>query len=237
MLRYSFELAKAGRGHGGATSLPALPFFDDFNASNENPISRSGLWRRAANSWQSVRLVGNVARPAAKSDAGTDDAYALLDPSKFSGGIPNNVEVIATLDLGSGTTQEHELLARAADTPDPGGTARGYEFLYNAANGSVQIIKWVGPFNQGTPLSFVDITGSASSPGVGATGNQLRYTIIGSAMVFYWRANSGNGWTQIATANDSDFSSGTCGIGFYATTAGGGSIDACGFTDFQVSAI
>lgn len=214
----------------------SLPFSTTFTGSDENPISESGVWRRAANSWQNVRRVGNVARPAALSDAGTDDAYALLDPAKFSGGIPNDIEIIATLDLGSGTTQEHELLFRFADTANPGGTARGYEYLYNAAAGSVQIIKWLGPFNQGA-LSFTDITATSSSPGAGATGNQVRGTIIGSAMVFYWRANSGNAWTQIATANDAAWTSGTCGMGYYATTAGGASINALGFTDYQVSAL
>lgn len=219
-----------------ANGLLALPFSATFTGADEDPISEAGVWRHAANSWQRCRRVGNVSRPSALSDAGTDDAYALLDPSKFSGGIPNDVEAIATLDLGSGTTQEHELLLRAADTADPSGTARGYECLYNAAAGSVQIIKWLGPFNQGA-ASFTDITATSSSPGVGATGNQIRATIIGAAIVFYWRANSGNGWTQIATANDSAWTSGTCGIGFYATTSGGASINALGFTDYQVTAL
>src|SRR5258706_15980084 len=76
--------------------LIILPYATTFTGADENPLSENGVWRRANNSWQSVRRVGNVARPAAKSDAGTDDAYALIDPSKIQGGVPNNVEVIAT---------------------------------------------------------------------------------------------------------------------------------------------
>jgi hypothetical protein len=225
---------------GGALPPPtllSLPFTTTFSGGSENPASESGVWRRAANSWHDNRIISGVMRPTQKSDAGTDDCYMLLDPAKFSGGIPNNVEVIATLDLGSGQSQEHELLLRFADTNDPSGTARGYECLYNANDGSTNIIIWKGPFNQGNPTSWQDITATVNSPGVGATGNQIRATIVGSAITFYWRANSGNSWTQIATATDATWASGTCGAGFFVTTAGGGSIDACGFTDYQVNAL
>lgn len=214
------------------TLTTGLPYFTSFTGSDENPLSEGGFWIDHTNGWKKVRRVGNVARPASLSSV-EDDAYALLNTAKF-GGIPNNVEVIATLDLGSGTTQEHEILLRATDTSTQ---AKAYEFLYNAATGSVQIVKWLGPLSQGVGVSFVDISGPINSPGVGSTGNQIRATANGTALTFYWRANSGNAWTQICSASDSAYASGSCGIAFYATAAGGGSIDACGFTDFQANAL
>lgn len=231
-----------GRGTGArATSNPTgaaltLPFSSSFSGADEDPISEAGVWRHNQNNgWQAakVRRVAGVARPDALSGSAgnTDDSYTLLNPAKFSGGIPANVEVIVTLDLGTGTTQEHEILLRAADS-DTGVTC--YECLYNAAGAAPQIMRWNGPLN-----SFTEITDGASvlNPGAGSSGNQLRATIIGSAIAFYWRANSGSGWTQIATATDTTYASGSVGIAFFASAAGGGSINACGFTDFSVSAL
>lgn len=232
-LCFSEELLAKKIPRGSLVPSQSLPFFTAFTGSDESPLSESGYWIDHANGWKKVRRVGNVARPVSQSSA-EDDAYALLNTAKFPGGIPNNVEVICTLDLGSGTTQEHEILLRAADTATQ---ATAYEFLYNAADGSVQIVKWLGPLSQGVGVSFTPITSSSSSPGAGSTGNQIRATAVGTALTFYWRANSGNSWTQIATATDSAYASGSCGIGFYATAAGSGNINALGFTDFQLTAL
>lgn len=214
----------------GAVLLPSS-YSTTFPAT-ENPISEGGVWRHNPNNgWNTakVRTVGGAARPNALSGQGgsTDDAYALLDLAKVA--VPANVEVIVTLDLGTGTTQEHEILLRASDS-DTGVTA--YECLYNANGGSVQIMRWNGPLG-----NYTEITGSASSPGSGSTGNQLRATIVGPNITFYWRANSGAAWTQIGTATDSTYANGSAGIAFFATAAGGGSIDACGFTDFALNAL
>jgi hypothetical protein len=224
---------------GGGNPAPAVPFFTDFSGSDTSPISddagTSALWTRANNSWLNVRKVGGVARPTALT-GGSVDNYTLLDASKFAGGIPNNVEVIATLDLGTGTTQEHEILLRASDNANPpDGEARCYEFLYNAASAAVDIVKWLGPFNQGPGTSFVSIGVLDTTPGSGSTGNQIRATAVGSALTFYWRAVSTDGWTQIAHATDAGYASGTCGIGFFPT--GAASIDALGFTDYRINAL
>jgi hypothetical protein len=238
---FSDELLKIPHGGLGSSSGGAgsLPFFTDFSGANASPISDdagvSALWVRANNSWLNVRRVGNVVRPTALT-GGSVDNYTLLDATKFAGGIPNNVEVIATLDIGAGITQEHEILLRASDNANaPDGEARCYEFLYNAASASVDIVKWLGPFNQGPGTSFVSIGAADSAPGTGATGNQIRATAVGSALTFYWRASSADAWTQIAHATDSAYASGTCGIGFFPT--GSASIDALGFTDYQVTAL
>ena len=233
---YSWDFVGRSRSAapGGGSAGILLPFSTSFSGANEDPISEGGIWRHNPNNgWQTsrVRVTSGVARPDALSNqtGHFDDAYSLLDQTKFLGGIPNNVEVICTLDLGSGTTQEHEILLRAGDSDT---TASAYECLYNAADGSAQIVRWDGALN-----SFTDITSSAINIGAGSTGNQIRATIVGSAITLYWRANSGNSWTQIAAATDTTFANGSVGISFYATAAGGGSIDACGFTDFTVSVI
>lgn len=213
-------LVSAGGGTSASTDCkitnPGPGFSTSFDAA-ENPISQGGAWAKRATAWKDVRTSGGVAKLTASTN-NYDDAYAYL--ANWTG---NDYELTATVYKG-GPAREVELLLRVSDTAT---TVRAYECLYNIDAGYAQIMRWNGP--QG---DFTEI-GSASSPGVGADGNQVRARIVGSSITFWWRANASATWKQLGTATDSTFPTGKPGIGLYAGSQFN-AIDTYGITDFSV---
>jgi len=195
-----------------------------FPGSNENPLSQSGEWAKAANSWQAIRKVSNVAKATAYNDTTTDDNYSLCQVI-----APNDAEVIATVYRQNSTFAELELLLRMSDTAGSPGTAAGYECLCNT-DGGIQIVRWNGGLGSFDPIDG----GTINSPGSLASGNQLRATVVGSTINFYHRPDTGSSWTILATATDSTFATGRCGVGFY-VHASGGNIDDVGFSTFTLN--
>lgn len=204
-----------------STGTPATTYSTNFPGSDESPLSLGGQWAKAANAWQSIRKVGNIAKPAAYTEV-FDDAYSL-----YRGAVYTDCEVIATIFRQNSTFAEFEILLRANDSAGSPGTVSAVEMLCNS-DGGVQIMRWNGALG-----SFTEITGSANSAGPLANGHQLRATVIGNQYTYYHRPSPESSWTQIGSATDSTYTSGRAGMAFYVHQTGG-NIDDVGFSAWSV---
>lgn len=176
-------------------------------ASAENPISEGGAWTKTANAWQSVQTTGGNAIAAAYTE-NYDDAYAYL-----ANWTSTNYEIIGTVYWPSGVAGEVELLVRVTDTTN---SIQCYECLYNVGDGaSAQFVRWNGAQSDFTVLTPV----TDGTIGTTGNGNQIRATIVGTVLTFYWRASSADSWTQIYHYNSVNLATGKPGIGFYVHAA------------------
>jgi hypothetical protein len=216
----SFSRAARPRKASGSRGAPASSSYaTNFAGADQNPLSQGGEWAKAANSWQAVRKVGNIAKPAAYTEV-FDDAYSL-----YRGAVYTDCEVIATIFRQNSSFAEFEILLRASDSS---GAISAVEMLCNT-DGGVQIMRWNGALGD-----FTEITGSANSPGALADGHQLRATVIGNQYTYYHRSSPADSWTQIGSATDSTYTSGRAGLAFYVHQTGG-NIDDVGFRDWSVT--
>lgn len=201
-----------------ASGLATSSFTTTFPVT-ENPISESGAWVHNATSWQRIQTTGGNAIAAAYTE-NYDDAYAYL--ANWAG---NDYEIIATIYFPSGNPGETELLVRLTDTAS---TVTCYECLYNAV-GSWQIVRWNGAMTDFT------VVAGGSCP-TGSNGNQIRATVVGTALNFYWRANSGASWTSIGSYGSVNLATGKPGVGLY-VHASSGNRTTVGFQDFTVNSL
>jgi hypothetical protein len=184
----------------------------------EDPISESGVWRRASNIWTNVRTANGIAFGTNGIANTYDDSYALL--SGFGPDQRAEAVVFRSPSLATGISHEVELLLRFSDDAN---NARGYECLFSYY-GIVEIVRWNGALG--------DFTGLVTS-GVGridrelVSGDVVKATIVGNVISIYI-----NG-VLIAQAIDSTFASGQPGIGFF-TRPGGNSAN-LGLTSYTVS--
>jgi hypothetical protein len=200
---------------GGETGQYATTFPLD-----ENPISENGAWSAISSPWLRVRSVGGIAKPAAFV-TGYNDNYASLS------GFGPDVEITATVFIaGSAPFGEILLLARIAQTAT---TLRAYEFLYDG-DGSVQLMRWNGPFGDFTPMG-----GEESNPGVLRDGDQLRMRVVGNTISAFHKRAPGD-WVQIARTTDGTLRDGQPGFGFFVRDEGQ-SIQNIGVRDYSVREI
>lgn len=172
----------------------------------EFPISEGGKWRKANNAWTHVRTANGTAYGSNGVTNSYDDSYALL--SGF--GPDQTLEAVVQVNPGSvGPTHEVELLLRFSDDTN---NARGYEALFSR-NGSVDLVRWNGPFGNITPLNiFACAPWTQSSPlqtgdviKAQASGNTLRAWINGVLK---------------ACVTDNTFATGHPGISFFIRPGG-----------------
>jgi hypothetical protein len=172
----------------------------------ENPISEGGRWlNNGGPDWTKVRTENGLAFGTNGPQNTYNDSYAYL-----SGFGPNQqVEAVVHVDSALlGDPHEVELLLRWADSA---GNARGYECLFHIT-GSVQLMRWNGPF-----ADFIEIPGATGRKSAGralVTGDVIKATINGNTIIAYL-----NG-VELSRVTDSMWTSGEPGIGFFKRLTG-----------------
>jgi hypothetical protein len=172
----------------------------------ENPLSESGVWRRAVNNFTNVKSSGGVAHGTNGITNGYDDSYALL--SGFAPDQTIEAVVQRSSSLNTNVTHEAELLLRFTDSTSG---ARGYECLF-AFFGGVQVIRW-----NGTQGDYTVLSSTAGNGSIGRelrTGDVIEASISGNVISLYI-----NG-TLMARATDSAYATGQPGIGFFIRPGG-----------------
>ena len=159
------------------------------------------MWSNRGQNWTNVQTANGIAYGTNGIANSYDDSYAYL--SGFSANQQGEAVVYRSPSL-SGDPHEVELLLRWADAP---GVARGYECLTNHV-GTVQIVRWNGPFGDFTVLG-----GGNLGRGL-VSGDVITAKIVGSLISVYI-----NG-ALIAQTTDSVWTSGQPGIGFFRRTQG-----------------
>ena len=171
----------------------------------ENPISEGGRWFNTGTLWTKVRTENGLAFGTNGPQNTYDDSYAYL--SGF--GPDQQVEAVVQVDSALlGDPHEVELLLRWADSAV---NARGYECLFHF-NGSVQLMRWNGPFG-----NFDEIPGATGRKSAGralVTGDVIKATINGNTIIAYL-----NG-VELSRVTDSMWTSGQPGIGFFKRLTG-----------------
>lgn len=177
-----------------------LPFVTYFNKT-ESPISQNGRWRHADNAWHHVQTSGGLAFSDG-FNVGYDDAYAYLR------GFPSNQKGSAIVKLGAPNpadcAPEVEILLRVSDTAS---TVRAYEVLLNDY-GLVQIVRWNGAMGD---FSVIGDGGHWAGP---LDGVEFSAQVVGSTITAY--VND----VLVATATDSQITTGQPGIGFFRRDCG-----------------
>jgi hypothetical protein len=212
----TFTLTCTGSGGQGnrtvnVTVTAAPPSSGSYSSNfdlEENPLSESGAWRRAANNHTNVKSSGGVAHGTNGVTNTYDDSYALL--SGFAANQTIEAVVQRSASLNTNITHEAELLLRFSDSTSG---ARGYECLF-AFYGGVQVVRW-----NGTQGDYTVLSSTAGSGNLGRellTGDVIKASITGNVINLYI-----NG-TLVMRATDSAFTTGQPGIGFF-TRPGGNS--------------
>lgn len=189
---------------------PAVSSYATAFPLTETPISENGSWVSNGTNRTRVRTSGAKAFGTQSGSGGFDDSYARL-----SGIWPANTEIVATVSKGSSfaSLQEVELLFRFSDSPGSG-LVTGYE-MNLAFNGAYwNCYAWQGGI---TGPDFRQITGNGVSGGV-HDGDLIRGRVQGTTLSADINYNDGAGWHNVFTATDSQYSSGTPGMGFYGET-------------------
>jgi hypothetical protein len=196
----------------------AVQYATSFEQS-ENPISEGGRWRRAKNSWTSVRTAaGNAFGTNGAADR-YDDSYALLSgfgPDQQAEGV-----IHRSPGLARGITHEVELLLRFTDGA---GFASGYECLF-AYFGGVQIVRWNGAMGDFTVLKIA--RGPERIDRELQSGDRIKASIVGDQISLYIND------VLMAQTRDDAYTGGQPGISFF-TRPGGNSADFA-LTEYSVS--
>jgi hypothetical protein len=181
----------------------------------ENPISEGGKWVNGGGlDWQNVQTTTNKAFGTGftgGSGGGSqyDDNLAHIAPAFRT--FANNQFAQGVVYRASGyspsNNHEVELLLRFSLTQD---IARGYEILYSH-DGWIVIVRWNGPLGNYTELA------SSRGPvsGNAADGDVIRAEITGGVIKVYK-----NGALALTGPNDTTWSSGQPGIGFWIRAPG-----------------
>jgi len=208
-----------GTGGGGGVS------YDTEFDTAESPISEGGIWRHFGQLWTFVEVSGGVAYGTQDGSGATladavDDSYAYLS------GFPPDQRASAVIHKTAGIQapglQEVELLLRWEDSAN---AARGYECLLAWNGAYVEIVRWNGALNDYTYLV-------QKSPGSVNDGDVFAAEIVGSTITV--RLND----RVIASANDSTYTTGNPGIGFFRWDHGGvTNSQSYGFKSFHAAAV
>lgn len=185
------------------TGSPPINHYTTNFPLTETPISESGNWingKTAGLDWANVSTKPGLAFGAETGKVKYDDSTAIL-----TGNWGPNQEVEAhvyTVNQNSAMFEEVELRLRTSISAH---SITGYEINFRCtADGSqyVQIVRWNGPLGNFTYLSNV------KGPGL-HNGDTVKATIMGSIITVFI-----NG-TQVAQTKDSQFNTGSPGMGFY----------------------
>jgi len=195
------EDACDGGGGGSASYSTTFPL-------TENPISENGVWIRGAAEgidWTNPKTTaGHVVASSVPTPTRYSDDIAILDPAKHPFSADQYAEATVYLAngyTGNGGGHEVELLLRFSIAAHD---AHGYEVMWGLS-GYLAIVHWNGVVQSYTPI-YDPGTGSIAVP---SDGDVLRAEIVGSTIRVYRNGS------LIATVNDSTFSSGQPGIGFW----------------------
>jgi hypothetical protein len=209
----SFTLTCTGAGGTGAGTVnvsvaqAAGTFSTNFDRT-ENPISESGVWRRAANTFTNVATASGTAFGTNGTANAFDDSYALLRGFGANYTAEAVIKRSPALLDGSLITHEVELLLRFSDNAT---TARGYECLFSF-DGNVTIVRWDGGLNPGQDMMNFQIIGQPDPSFAKApfrTGDVIRASISGSNIRVFVN-------NRLAyTASDTTYPTGDPGIGFF----------------------
>lgn len=219
------SVGSGSSGSGGSGSAGAVTYSTNFDL-NESPISESGRWRHAGLDWTFVETSGGFARGTqaigvTRSGAGRyNDSYAYLT------GFPANQQASAVAHLGqidASCTHEFELLVRWSDADH---SARGYECNVAWDGSYVQVVRWNGPVGD---FTYIGNTGNV--PGGIKEGDTISASVVGNTITI-----AVNGVTR-ATAQDSAFTSGGPGMGFWRGTSGCGTPGDVAFTSFNAKSL
>lgn len=209
-----------GRGTNGVQDQSYSPTFSTTFSATENPISERGKWVDGGTvglDWDKVQTTRNFA-------FGTLPTGKYTDPTAIlTGSWAPNQTARATVHIKSvkkSCCHEVELRLR---TTIMAHSITGYEINCSVAteNPYVAITRWNGPINNFTPLRDSHRTGCADR-------DVLQATITGSTITVYK-----NG-TLVLQVNDSIYTSGSPGIGFYETD---NNVGYYGFSDFSASSV
>jgi hypothetical protein len=192
----------------------------------ESPISESGRWHHTGLDWTNVDTSGGVALGTqalgvTRSGPGRyNDSYAYLSA------FPADQQASAVVHMGTidpSCTHEVEILLRWADSAN---NARGYECNVAWDGSYVEIVRWNGPVGD---FTYLGVTGSV--PGGIHDGDTLKATIVKDKIELFV-----NGVMR-TSAQDSTFSTGDPGIGFWRGTNGCGTRGDFGFKQFSAVSI
>jgi hypothetical protein len=175
------------------------------------------MWSNNGVNWTKVQTANGIAYGTNGAANAYDDSYAYL--SGFSANQQGEAVAYRSPSL-TGDPHEVELLLHWADSP---GNARGYEVDFNYL-GMVQIVRWNGALGD-----FTVTSGSGSLGRPLASGDVLKATIVGSVISAYI-----NG-VLIAQTQDSTWTNGQPGIGFFRRTMGASSDLA--FTNYTATSL
>jgi len=196
----------------GGTEAIARTYTTSFPAT-ENPITESGKWLNG----QADGLLWANCMTTNHFVWGNDNrGIAYCDPTALlKGAWGSNQTVTATVKVinqptGNGCCSEIELRLRSLISTN---TNRGYEILFSTYSGNdyVQIVTWHGPRGvEGVGFNYV---ASTSGKGAPINGDVLSASISNSTIRVY-KNNS-----LILTGVNTEWSTGSPGVGFYGDTA------------------
>lgn len=185
----------------------------------EDPISEGGNWingQVVGLDWRNARTTPGLAFGTQTGSNNLDDTVALL---MGTWGPDQTVEAtVYTVNQNANVTEELELRLRSSLSAN---RCTGYEVLFNVF-GSIQIVRWDGP------LGGFTVLGGSGNPRPLTIGNVVKATIVGSTITAYV-----NG-VQNLQVNDSTYSSGSPGMGFFLRGTPGVNAD-YGFMSFTAS--
>lgn len=184
----------------GAVACGPTSYNTEFDLT-ESPLFEDSHWHRQGLDWTSVVSSNGMAYGTQTGSGGYDDSYAYLVNFTPDHTASGTVHIDPAIDVG--TTHEVEILLRWADTEH---TARGYEcnFAYNGQY--ADIVRWNGPKGD---FTYLLPTLSITIPGGLHEGDNVGASIIGTTITTYL-----NG-VPLASVNDSMFTNGNPGIGFW----------------------
>jgi hypothetical protein len=187
----------------GAGPAPPATSYTTLFPLTEDPISEGGLWvcgGAVGGDWTNPETTpGRCFGSTIVST--TDDDIACLTTSFHANQYAQGT-VFRQVGYTAPSSHESELLLRFAISS---GVARGYEVTWGF-EGLVQIVRWNGSLGDFTVLNAgVDV-------GPAVTGDVLRAGMIGSDITVFLNDES------IATANDSTWTDGQPGLGFFPRT-------------------
>jgi hypothetical protein len=208
---------------GGASGSGGATYSTDFDVT-ESPLSESGAWHHDGVDWTLVNVAGGVAFGTQALGVARSGPQQYNDSYAYLSGFPADQQASGTVHIGSidgGCTHEVEILLRWSDSAN---SATGYECNVAWDGGYAQIVRWNGPVGDYT---YLDQYGSV--PGGIHENDVVSASIVGDQITL-----SVNG-TVRASAQDSTFSTGNPGIGFWRGSSGCGSIGDYGFTHFEAN--
>lgn len=174
-------------------------------ALNETPLREGGNWRDGKADgldWTDVGVTNHVAVCTMDGSAAYNDSTAILTGTWGSNQIVT-ATLFAPIQYGD-VYPEVEIRLRSAISAH---SATGYEVAYSLRNDNITyigVVRWNGPYGNWTPIANV-----SGSQYVATNGSTLKAQIIGSTITIYLNGK------QVIQTNDTTFTNGNPGIGFY----------------------